>query len=121
MIGKSDDTGEFFNARKIVKNKIFCKIRFIMGLCITTRAIFRIFTKSSFPRSCLINVPKCGLVSSNEPPSIPKSPIFFGGWFVVNIVVVCFHLIPRRGSMSICGTLTSKIANTAITSARKFY
>lgn len=84
-------------------------------------AIFRIFTKSSFPRSCLINVPKCGLVSSNEPPSIPKSPIFFGGWFVVNIVVVCFHLIPRRGSMSICGTLTSKIANTAITSARKFY
>lgn len=22
MIGKSDDTGEFFNARKIVKNKI---------------------------------------------------------------------------------------------------
>lgn len=25
MIGKSDDTGEFFNARKIVKNKIRCK------------------------------------------------------------------------------------------------
>lgn len=25
MIGKSDDTGEFFNARKIVKNKIKCK------------------------------------------------------------------------------------------------
>lgn len=81
--------------------QIFCKTRFIMGLCITTRAIFRIFTKSSFPRSCLINVPKCGLVSSNEPPSIPKSPIFFGGWFVVNIVVVCFHLIPRRGNMFI--------------------
>lgn len=25
MIGKSDDTGELFNARKIVKNKIRCK------------------------------------------------------------------------------------------------
>lgn len=25
MIRKSDDTGEFFNARKIVKNKIRCK------------------------------------------------------------------------------------------------
>lgn len=25
MIGKSDDAGEFFNARKIVKNKIRCK------------------------------------------------------------------------------------------------
>ena len=25
MIGKSDDTGELFNVRKIVKNKIRCK------------------------------------------------------------------------------------------------
>lgn len=67
--------------------QIFCKIRFIMGLCITTKAIFRIFMKNSFPKSCLINAPKCGQESSNEHPSIPKNPISLGGWFAANIAV----------------------------------
>lgn len=100
--------------------QIFCKIHFIMGLCITTKAIFRIFMKNSFPKSCLINAPKCGQESSNEHPSIPKNPISLGGWFAANIAVVCFRLIQRRGSMFICGIQTSRIANTVIISVRKF-
>lgn len=87
---------------------------------IKRQSIFRIFMKNSFPRSYLINAPKCGQESSNEPPNTPKNPTFFGGWFVANIVVVCFRLIQKRGSMFICGTLTLKIANIAIMSVRKF-
>lgn len=30
-----------------------------------------------------------------------REPYIFGGWFVANIVVVCFRLIPRRGNMFI--------------------